>query len=162
MNDLNYSSLFVRNSSCSKWNHICGRKGWLSMDTDAEVATELKQYRIRCNRMNGSRILYFSDFGGIFGFSLGISMISFFTCFQWLYKSIARTITCKDSVSISSFSLKMYFTVYQMYCNWDKPIQRFQLKWKEQRLHHRQHQIYFGHPICTLTCNFYLNTQIFK
>ena len=96
----------MRNSSCSKWNHICGRKSWLSMDTNAEVATELKQYRMRCDRMNRSRILYFSDFGGIFGFSLGISMISFFTCFQWLYKSIARTITCKDSVSISSFSLR--------------------------------------------------------
>ena len=76
------------------------------MDTDAEVATKLKQYRISWNRMNESRILYFSDFGGIFGFSLGISMISFFTCFQWPYKSIARTITYKGSVSISSFHKK--------------------------------------------------------
>ena len=41
----------------------------------------------------------FSDFGGIFGFSLGISMISFFTCFQWLYGWIVRTLTCKDLIS---------------------------------------------------------------
>lgn len=64
---------------------------------------------------NQEQCIFFSDFGGIFGFSLGISMISFFTCFQWLYEWIVRTLTCKDLISnfpIQNFVCKTEFHKY--------------------------------------------------
>jgi len=67
------------------------------MDANVEVGYE--SFPLLAIKFNA---FIFSDFGGIFGFSLGISMISFFTCFQWLYEWIVRTITCKELTSTFS------------------------------------------------------------
>ena len=101
------------NSSCSKRNYFCRRKGWLSMDANVEV--DYENFKKIINVLLSFWCIIFSDFGGIFGFSLGISMISFFTCFQWLYEWIVRTLTCKDLIStfpVQNFVWKTEFHKY--------------------------------------------------